>query len=201
MALALTLYVFCSIALAISYLILVLTYLYHWDRSPTLLIPDDFEPRSKISVIIPIRNEAEHIVGLLESIIANHYPKSLLEIIVIDDHSTDESAALVKQLNVDNIKVLSLEEFELPNDFNSYKKFGISKAIEMAQGDFIITTDGDCQVPNRWLYYLAYVFEIKEKSFVAAPVNFTPSRNALVCLLYTSPSPRDLSTSRMPSSA
>ena len=37
--------------------------------------------------------------------------------------------------------------------------------------------------------------------WLALPAYWTPARLAQACLLYTSPSPRDLSTSRMPSSA
>ncbi len=177
---ALTLYALCSVALAISYLLIILVYLYHWEKSPTLSLPINYQPKSKISVIIPIRNEAEHIVGLLQSILANSYPENLLEVIVIDDHSTDNSTAKVQQLKAKNIKVLSLAEFDLPQDFNSFKKFGISKAVDMAKGDYIITTDGDCLVPEKWLFYFSYVFEVQQKSFVAAPVNFFPASNALV---------------------
>jgi cellulose synthase/poly-beta-1,6-N-acetylglucosamine synthase-like glycosyltransferase len=173
-------YAIFSFALAISYLILIFVYLYHWRKSPSLQLPEDFEPSTSLSVIIPIRNEAEYIVDLLRSIQANNYPEDLLEIIVIDDHSTDGSAEKVKKLNAGNIKILSLRELKLSRGFNSYKKYGISKAIEIAQGDFIMTTDGDCIVPDKWLQYFAYSFEVKQKIFVAAPVNFIPSDNPLV---------------------
>ena len=177
---ALTFYAICSFALAISYLILIFIYIHHWQKSPILQVPENFKPTASLSIIIPIRNEAEHIVDLLKSILGNNYPEDLLEIIVIDDHSTDGSAEKVEQLNASHITILSLEEHKLPTGFNSYKKYGISKAIDIAQGDFIITTDGDCIVPNKWLSYFAYSFEVKQKLFVAAPVNFIPSDNMLV---------------------
>jgi len=178
--LALNLYVLCSIVLAICYSFLILTYLYHWIRFPDFKIPKGFNPKARISVIIPIRNEAEHIVQLLHSIKATEYPKSLLEIIVVDDHSNDDSVELIQGLNDPNITILSLSQYTLLEEYNSYKKFGISKAIELAKGEFIITTDGDCVVPKNWLLHFAYVFEKEGKSFVAAPVNFHFDSKALV---------------------
>ena len=48
----------------------------------------------------------------------------------------------------------------------------------------------------KWnIYHLAIFIDFEKTSSSTIAVNFTP------CLLYTSPSPRDLSTSRMPSSA
>ncbi len=176
---ALTLYAIFSFALAISYLILIFVYLNHWQKSPTLKLPENFKPSVSLSVIIPIRNEAEHIVDLLKSILSNNYPTNLLEIIVVDDHSTDGGVEKVKLLNASNINILSLQEHRLPANFNSYKKYGISKAIASAKGDYIITTDGDCIVPSKWLFYYAYSFQVRQKLFVAAPVNFISSENAL----------------------
>lgn len=177
---ALNLYVLCSIVLAVCYLILILNYLRHWNKTTIVKLPASFIPSTSISVIIPVRNEQAHIKALLKSILANDYPQSLLEIIVVDDHSTDQTVSIIEQIDAANIKVLSLSEYNLPEYFNSFKKFGISKAIEMARGEFIVTTDGDCIVPTHWLSYFAYGFEEKGKSFIAAPVNFHFSSNLLV---------------------
>ena len=169
-----------TICLALLYLGLILIYLHHWRRISHTKLPDTFIPSVTISVIIPIRNEADKIGVLLKTILANHYPSRLLEIIVINDHSTDDSLEVIKSIDAKNITVLSLEDFELPDTFNSFKKFGIEQANKIAKGELIVTTDGDCLVPPHWLEYFAYVYEIKEKSFIAGPVNFISGTKALV---------------------
>ena len=169
-----------SIGLALLYLGLILLYIYHWSSVPRTSLPDTFKPSTAITVIIPIRNEEKRIAGLLKSILANNYPTDLLEIIVIDDHSDDKSIEVVKNIVCENIKVISLADFDLPANFNSYKKFGLAQANEIANGELIITTDGDCIVPSRWLEYFAYVFEVEKKSFIAAPVNFISTPLAIV---------------------
>ena len=56
----------------------------------------------------------------------------------------------------------------------------------------------DVSKPLNSIYYVNDTLHVTEHSLVEVP---TTSSNAYTCLLYTSPSPRDLSTSRMPSSA
>ena len=51
-----------------------------------------------VSVVIAARNEAEHITGCLNAIIAQKYDPRLVEIIVVDDRSTDRTSDLVGRL-------------------------------------------------------------------------------------------------------
>jgi len=175
-----TLFAGFIVVLGLAYIILILIYLRNWDALPDTKIPDDFIGKTAITVIIPIRNESDNISQLLKSILANKYPKQLLEIIVVDDHSTDKSAKLVYEFDDNAIKVLSLSEYELPQDFNSFKKFGIEEAVKRAEGELILTTDGDCIVPEIWLNAFAYAYEFEKKQFIAAPVNFNYSPDDLI---------------------
>ncbi len=52
-------------------------------------------PKTKFSVIIPFRNEAENLTALLHSISLLNYPKELYEILFIDDDSEDDSVHLI----------------------------------------------------------------------------------------------------------
>lgn len=62
-----------------------------------------------ISIIIPCYNDEKYIAQCLDSIVAQIDAKSLLEVIVVDDGSTDQSAAIVQQYcdKWDNIQLLS----------------------------------------------------------------------------------------------
>ena len=130
-----------------------------------------------LSVIIPARNEAENIGRCVRSILDNHYPSHLLEIIVIDDFSEDDTAAIAREmLQGGQGRVLSLKEYLSKDErLNSYKKKALEIAIGEAKGDWIITTDADCEVPLTWLQALTNAMQDPQVKFVAAPVSFTPA--------------------------
>ena len=124
---------------------------------------------TKLSIIIPARNEQENIENCLNSILQNNYPSHLLEIIVVDDHSEDETASLVKKYESQNVTLISLKDF-VTDKLNSYKKKAIEVAISKASGTLIITTDADCIVPPTWLQTIANFYEETNAAFIAAPV-------------------------------
>lgn len=160
-------------------MLIVFDYKKNWKKLAYWEIPTDFTPSTKFTVIIPVRNEAEYISDCLNSILDQNYPKSLFRIIVVDDHSEDETVSIANSFNSKRISVLSLSQFELANGFNSYKKFGIEKAIEKSEGDLLIHTDGDCIVQKNWLAYFASHYQENKKSFIGAPVNFHSGKNGI----------------------
>lgn len=115
-------------------------------------------------MIIPARNEERNIGNLLRAINEQTYPREHFEMIVVDDHSTDQTAEIVKQFPA--VKLVSLTEDRL----NSYKKKAIEKGIEASTGQLIVTTDADCIPPTQWLALLAFFYEERQAIFIAAPV-------------------------------
>ncbi|MDA8595966.1 glycosyltransferase [Flavobacteriaceae bacterium] len=100
------------------------------------------DPKSGgISVLIPFRNEADRIQGLLKSI-QNLSPSSNpIEFLFIDDYSQDDSVKLIENhLSGINFKILS-------NSKTQGKKQAIECAISQAEYHWIFTTDADCQIP------------------------------------------------------
>jgi len=71
-------------------------------------------PRTKISVLVPARNEETNIRTCLQSLSQQSYPKNRYEVIVIDDHSTDRTASIVKEFEAGgmSLRCLSLSEAE-----------------------------------------------------------------------------------------
>ncbi len=156
---------YITISLLIIYSILILFYRAGWQElNPFSQI--DHEPSTKISVIIPARNEEENIRKLLSSLEKQTYPSHLFEVIVVDDHSTDNTAAVVSGYTF--VKFLRLEV----DNINSYKKKAIETGIAAASGDLIVTTDADCIVPGNWLKTIATFKEKTNAVFIAAPVVF-----------------------------
>ncbi len=154
-------------------------YISGWANLATWEIPVNFEPSTSITVLIPARNEAEHIEKCLQSIVKQHYPKLLWEVIVLDDHSTDETAALVKAMQHPNVNLLHLADFVSEDETQSFKKKAIEVGIAHAKGDLIVTTDADCIAQVNWLALIASFYQVKESKFIAAPVNFYEECNTL----------------------
>jgi cellulose synthase/poly-beta-1,6-N-acetylglucosamine synthase-like glycosyltransferase len=169
-----------SIILMLLYSILIVYYREVWKKIPLFSIPSDAKPKTKISVIIPARNEENNIATCLESLAAQDYPKDLLEIIVSDDHSTDGTAGIVSRYANTGINLLELKK-EITNAPGSSgsKKAAISAAIKKSTGTLIITTDADCIFPVKWLSTMVAFYEANRPVFIAAPVTFSKEKKAL----------------------
>ena len=127
----------------------------------------------KISVNIPARNEEENIGALLTSLQKQIYPKELFEIIVVDDHSTDNTAAVVQKHP--GVKLLQLKEMGI----NSYKKKALATGIRASTGDWIVTTDADCTAQPEWLQTMASYQEKTNAVLIAAPVDLNCNHTLL----------------------
>ena len=130
-----------------------------------------------ISIIIPARNEESNIKLCIDSILEQDYPRGLLEIIIINDHSTDHTADIILSYRSPYIKLINLAE-EMPDiKINSYKKKAIETGVKMAKGSLIVTTDADCIVSTKWLSGIATCYEKYDPYFIAAPVSFYRENN------------------------
>lgn len=171
-----------SIAFSVLYLWLILYFLVGWVKLNGNGAKASGKTKSLpfISVIIPVRNESAHIQDCLQAVIDQNYPRHLYEIIVIDDYSTDETYTLARDIERDNLLVLSLAKYfggaseKVPN-----KKKALSIGVKNAKGELIITTDGDCIMAENWLstmvgYYLQHDF-----LFLTGPVMLRPARGLL----------------------
>ena len=170
-----------TIILLLAYCILILQYRKWFLKLKPFAPQAAIIPNNSFTVIIPARNEAANIEHCVKSILDSTYPKSLLEVIVINDHSTDSTASIVQQLQqqYQNLKLINLEEHLDGNPLNAYKKKAIEIAIGQSKGNWIVTTDADCTTPSNWLHlYDAYIQE-KQSVLVAAPVMFTHTGGTL----------------------
>lgn len=176
-----TAYFIISITLSIFYIAIQTIYTEGWKTLPTWTIPPNFLPKTKISVLIPARNEADNIENCIDSILRQLYPLSLFEIIVIDDFSQDETAELVRHYiknGHNNIQLIQLAHQISPDKIQSFKKKSIEIGVSQAKGELIVTTDADCITQPNWLRLIASLYQIKKPKFIAAPVNFYQEKNS-----------------------
>lgn len=174
----LTVIVYISWVLLGAYVLLMLLYRWGWHRQKPFVIANDYAPITAISVIIPARNEKVNIANCIQSILAQDYPKGLLEIIVVDDHSDDNTADIVKGYYMQGVQYINLADYT-DGEVKSYKKLALATGIAQCVGDLIITTDADCTANPAWLKHLAAKYEQGKPVMIVAPVNFTAD-NSLV---------------------
>ena len=122
-----------------------------------------------VSILIAARNEEDKIAFTIEDILRQDYPRNLVELIVIDDHSTDRTAEIIARYAGKGVKLIRLNE---DKPLNSYKKKAISEAIQIAAGELIVTTDADCRMNTAWLSTIVAYFETNNLKLISSPVVF-----------------------------
>ncbi len=164
-----------------GYCLLILVYRKWYLQLPVFNPDTKAPPLTFFSVIIPARNEETQIQACLESVLLQDYPAGLFEVIVINDHSTDQTEALIRemQLSHPNLVLLNLADHLEQKALNSYKKKAIELAIGQSRGTWIVTTDADCTVNKNWLLLIDAFIREKQPVFIAAPVMFTSNSSFL----------------------
>jgi cellulose synthase/poly-beta-1,6-N-acetylglucosamine synthase-like glycosyltransferase len=162
------------VLLLVGYAFLIENYRRWFLKVKPFTISNAANPAIKFSVIIPARNEAEIIESCLSSVLNQNYPGNLFEVIVIDDHSTDNTAAIIEAMQKQhaNLRLIQLQNVLHGMQLNSYKKKAIEYAVGQAAGDWIVTTDADCFVSANWLMYFNDFINKSGDVFVAAPVKY-----------------------------
>lgn len=127
----------------------------------------------KASVLIAARNEEKNIKKLLESIYNQSFPKELFEVIIVDDHSTDNTKNIINNFINEN-KELDIKLLEAEN---VGKKLAISQALHTAINELIIVTDADCVLNNLWIESIVGFYQDKKCKMILAPVLLSPAEN------------------------
>ena len=119
------------------------------------------EKLPKVSFIIPVFNAEKRLTSCLESIKIQDYPKNLIEILVADGGSTDETRELIKKYNA---KLIDNSKFKV-------EERGKPLAIRKAKGEILCFIDDDNILTNEnWLRNMVEPF--KEKDIVASDTLF-----------------------------
>lgn len=131
-----------------------------------------------VSVVVPVRNEADYLENCVESIFKQNYPAHLFEVILIDDYSTDTTLEIARGFKYENLTVLDLQQYlGNPGEYTPNKKKAIALGIKNAKGPFILTTDGDCAMGENWLQSMVAGYKAGDYKMVTGPVLIKPARN------------------------
>lgn len=129
---------------------------------------DEMDKALFVSVVVPLRNESEQIDGLVESLLAQRYPPDRLELLLVDDHSEDDT---VYRIEHDFASQHRLRLLRLPDGLEG-KKAAVAHAVNNARGEVVVTTDADCRHNPDWLRTLLVPFA-RGADVVAGPVVFS----------------------------
>lgn len=158
------------------YFIFNLVLIFTWLKIVRGKLINPTEKDTKLTIVVPVRNESANIVKLLEDFNQQNYPSENFEVIVANDGSTDNTADLVlifQETAKFSLRLLNIFE----EKGSSPKKRAIQKSIEIAAGELIITTDGDCRVSDKWLSSIQRFYKSTGAKFISSPVTFMDENN------------------------
>jgi len=163
-----TLYSIISLLFTGLYLVIVTYLIRGWallKRPRTNTAPC----KTKVTILIAARDEEENIRATIEDLLAQDYPRELTEIIIVDDHSTDNTAAIISSYADRGVQLMQLQADQV---LNSYKKKAIAEAIRRSTGDLMVATDADCRMGPKWLSSVVSYFETEDKVMISSPVTY-----------------------------
>ncbi|GAB4334965.1 MAG: glycosyltransferase [Calditrichia bacterium] len=125
-----------------------------------------------VTVLVPARNEALNIIATLQALDTQTYPKEALQIIVIDDQSTDNTPQVVADF-IKNKPHFQLVCHHPPQNRPTFKKHALKHGMQFAKGEIFLTLDADTICQRDWIKQMVCEFE-PDTGMVAGLVTFLP---------------------------
>jgi glycosyltransferase involved in cell wall biosynthesis len=116
-------------------------------------------PLPMISVVVPVYNEEKEISELLDSLMLLEWPRDRLEILCVDNNSTDRSLEILGSYPITVLQETKPGPYAARN-----------LAIRKAKGEFIALTDADCKVTPNWLLELWQSFDDEQVGAVGGVI-------------------------------
>lgn len=121
------------------------------------LKPGNSEKMPRVSIILAARNESAQLPRCLHVLAQQKYPGPPLEIVLVNDHSTDCTGEIMTafQARHRGVQVIHLTE---PDPVPAPKKRALHHGISRSTGEILLFTDADCQPPETWVQGLVQYF-------------------------------------------
>lgn len=129
----------------------------------------------QISVICPIYQEEKFIGEFLSSILKQDYPKSHLEVLLIDGMSTDATRNIIQEY------IQHYPFFRLLDNPQHTVPYALNRGIQEAKGEVIIRLDAHCKYPNNYFSRLVEQLYALNADNVGAVLNTLPAKPTPVC--------------------
>jgi cellulose synthase/poly-beta-1,6-N-acetylglucosamine synthase-like glycosyltransferase len=161
-----------SIAFFSLFTVLFFILLFVRYRKNIYHMPSRKEWEPLVSIVIPAYNEGGHIAKTITSLLELDYPKDKLELIVVDDGSTDNTFAIAKEFEQKGALVFTKE--------NAGKGAALNFGIKHASGELVATMDADSIVTPGTIRELLPLFDDGEVMAVTPAVKVNPNNKLLV---------------------
>jgi len=157
------------------YVFLIIQLIFGFNKVKNFEVTD-LPPKTAFTIVVPFRNEAKNLPTLLESISNLNYPHKMIEIILVDDFSTDNSERICIQwrMKYEHLDTTLLENLHLSY---SPKKDALGRAMPIAKHDWIVTTDADCVVHKNWLLTLDNYIQANHPEMIVGSVMYKAKNN------------------------
>ena len=129
-------------------------------------IPVDLDYEPTVAFVVPAKNEGDNIAKTLLRFAEANYPKEKMEVITINDGSTDntleemERAATILRQNIRHVEVVDWK-------VNRGKREGMAEGVERATADIIIFVDSDSFIEKNCIRHLVKYFAFPEVGAVS----------------------------------
>jgi glycosyltransferase involved in cell wall biosynthesis len=159
----------------VIYVVFILQLIIGFEKVKSFVRTDE-KPKTAFTIIVPFRNEEKNLSKLLQSISKLNYPYKLIEVILVDDFSTDSSERICIRWRLEHeyLDTTLLENLRLSN---SPKKDAIGRAMPIAKHDWIITTDADCIVKPNWLLTIDNYIQNNDAEMIVGAVIYKTKNN------------------------
>lgn len=112
-----------------------------------------------VSVVVPARNEENNLDRCIRALANSNYPRHLLEILVVNDRSEDNTQYILDKLSVEFPIITPLHRQTLTGERNLKGKPGaLQYGFDHAKGEVFLLTDADCEVHPDWIRAMATPF-------------------------------------------
>jgi len=164
MIVSLLMWIVFSITLA--YLIVIGIITFGWFRLGKSIVSNAFADDVNVSIVIAVRNESYNMQSLLNQLTQQDYSINLYEIIIVNDHSTDDTLQLINDFTSNNPHA----KIKIVNAIGKGKKNALYEGISTSSAELIVTTDGDCNMQTKWLKSIVDYYKSTNCYVILGPV-------------------------------
>lgn len=158
-----------------------------WQAGPEL--PHNVNPlrMARVAVVIPARDEAEHIEHTLCALLRQHYPWPF-RVILVDDNSTDRTGEIARDLAAEDPRLTVVQGQPLPAGWTG-KMWAVSQGLEYAaDADYVLLTDADIVHASSHVEQLVAAAQIGDYDLVSEMVRLRcktwPERFAIPAFVF-----------------
>ena len=124
-----------------------------------------------VSILVAARNEEENIERLLQAVYNQSFNKYNMELVIVDDHSTDDTYYIVERF-IQSHKDLKIK---LVRAKEEGKKKAVSESLHYADNEIVLVTDADCDFSSEWLPSMLSYFVNNDLKMLLGPVQLSPA--------------------------